>query len=391
MRVSIVDPSAFTPPYDRSLAAALARAGVDVELVTSRFLYGPVPEAEGYEVRRPFYPLSTRLGKDSRARLPLKALEHPAGMLRYGLSRHSADITHWQWVTLPAVDRFLVPPGRRRLPGGGKAKRPRVFTLHYPLPDAADARAVRKQSQFLSIFDAVISHTEHGAMRLRNEFGLDPAAVHVIPHGPLDYLPRIADRAPLPPELAAAEPDAPVILFFGLLRPYKGIDTLIEAFSRLDPEGAAGNAELWIAGMPRMPLAPLRALAERAEGTVRFVPRFIADPEIPALMRRADVLALPYREIEQSGVLYAGLAFNKAMVLGDVGGFSEVGRRHDAARLVPPGDPDALAATLAELITSPQERERLSAATERAVAGEFGWDAIAARHLRLYADLGAGA
>jgi glycosyltransferase involved in cell wall biosynthesis len=142
--------------------------------------------------------------------------------------------------------------------------------------------------------------------------------------------------------------------------------------------------------MPRMPMEPLEELASRAPGTVRFIPRFIADPEIPALMRRADVLALPYRRIEQSGVLHAGLAFRKPMVLGDVGGFSEVGREHGAARLVPPGDVEALAAALREILDDPAERERLTAAAERAVAGEFGWDAIAARHLQLYADLGAG-
>ena len=50
MRIQLVDPSAFTPPYDHALAAALARAGEDVELVTSRFLYGPVPRADGYRV-----------------------------------------------------------------------------------------------------------------------------------------------------------------------------------------------------------------------------------------------------------------------------------------------------------------------------------------------------
>ena len=52
MRVQIVDPPAYTPPYDRSLCAALARAGADVELVTSRFAHGPVPAAEGYRVQR---------------------------------------------------------------------------------------------------------------------------------------------------------------------------------------------------------------------------------------------------------------------------------------------------------------------------------------------------
>src|SRR5680860_1703747 len=55
MKVQLVDPSAFTPPYDRSLAAALARQGIDVELLTSRFMYGPAPEAAGYRVAERFY------------------------------------------------------------------------------------------------------------------------------------------------------------------------------------------------------------------------------------------------------------------------------------------------------------------------------------------------
>src|SRR5687768_7830470 len=107
MRVSIVDPSAFTPPYDRSLAAALARAGHDVELITSRFVYGPVPAAEGYEVRELFYRRATRLAADSRLRLPVKALGHPAGMARLRRAVAGADVVHYQWLTFPPLDRFL--------------------------------------------------------------------------------------------------------------------------------------------------------------------------------------------------------------------------------------------------------------------------------------------
>ena len=372
MRVSLVDPSAFTPPYDRSLAAALARAGADVELITSRFLYGPVPVAEGYEVREPFYRRSTARGLDSRLRLPLKALEHALQMpVEARRAARRADVVHWQWVTLPALDRFAVRPSGH----------PRLLTLHYPLPPPGDRRGLARQRRLLSTFDAVISHSEHGARRLRSDVGLDPARVHVIPHGPLDYLLNQPQEAPLPAELSGADEGVPVILFFGLLRPYKGIDTLLEAFAGIE------GAELWIAGMPRMPLEPLRALAARAPGRVRFLPRFIADPEIPALLRRADVVAQPYREIEQSGVLYAGLAFGKPMVLGDVGGFSEVGREQGAARLVPPGDPDALAEALRALLADPTERRRLGAAARRAVEGPYGWDAIAARTLDLYANL----
>lgn len=376
LRVSLIDPSASTPPYDRLLAAALARAGAEVELLTSRFVYGPVPRAEGYVAREAFYRHSSAAGLGSRRRFPLKAAAHLPDMLRVRSRLAAADVAHWQWLALPPADRFLIGPS----PGG----RPRVMTVHYPLPPPGDAKGLARQRGILSRFDAVITHTEGGAARLREEVGLDPERVHAIPHGPLDYLTRLPDERPLPAELAAVE--APVILFFGLLRPYKGVDTLLEAFARM--EGT--DAELWVAGMPRMPMEPLRELAARASGRVRFLPRFIPDPEIPALMRRADLIALPYREIEQSGVLHAGLAFGKAMVLGDVGGFSEVGAR-GAARLVPPGDPVALAAELTRLIDDPRRREGLAAAAGRAVQGEFGWDAIAQRTIDLYRSLGAGA
>lgn len=381
MRVSLVDPSASTPPYDRSLAAALARTGLEVELLTSRFLYASVPPAEGYAVHQCFYRRAAEVGLGSRRRLPVKAAEHVPDMLRVRRRLAAADVVHWQWVTLPRIDRFLV---RRR------SGQPQVFTLHYPLPAASETAALRRQRRFLDRFDAVIAHTEQGAERLRSDVGLRADRVHVIPHGPLDYLTRQPEEQPLSAELAAVE--GPVILFFGLLRPYKGVDTLLEAFVQLQGEGAGGGraarAELWIAGLPtRMDIAELRALAERAEGTVRFIPRFISDPEIPALMRRADLLALPYREIEQSGVLHVGLAFGKPMVLGDVGGFGEFAREHGAARLVPPGDATALAATLRELLEDRAERERLAAATRAATEGPCSWDGIAARTRELYESL----
>jgi glycosyltransferase involved in cell wall biosynthesis len=383
MRVSLVDPSAFTPPYDRSLAAALAGAGVEVELITSRFAYGSVPLPRGYSVRQPFYRFSARAGRDSHLRLLLKALEHPAQMLAAGRrAGRDSDLVHWQWVTYPPLDRFLV----------GSSGHPRVLTLHYPLPRPGDTVGLRRQRSFLRRFDAVIAHTAGGAERLREEIGLEPERVHTIPHGPLDYLVERPDSsaasaagpgAPsrLPPELAEVDQGEPVILFFGLLRPYKGVDTLLEAFAQLE------GAELWIAGMPRMPIEPLRELASKAPGTVRLLPRFISDEEIPALLRRAELLALPYRELEQSGVLYAGLAFGKPMVLGDVGGFSEIGRDRGAARLVPPDDPDALARALRELLADPAARERLSRAALAAVEGPFSWAGIATRTIELYESL----
>jgi glycosyltransferase involved in cell wall biosynthesis len=202
--------------------------------------------------------------------------------------------------------------------------------------------------------------------------------VRVIHHGAFDYLTRLPDEAPLPEELAGA--DGPVILFFGLLRPYKGIEVLLEAFRRLD------GGELWVVGGPRMDVEPLRRAAEGAAGRVRIVPRFVEEAEIPQIFRRADVVVLPYLDAEHSGVLYTGLAFAKPLVLSAVGGFPEVAGQ-GAARLVPPGDPAVLASALGELIADEEARAALSEAAGRAATGPYSWDEAARRTMDLYEEL----
>ena len=366
MRVQLVNPSAFTPPYDRALAAALARAGAGVELLTSRFLYGPVPGAQGYRVRECFYRRSSARGLDAPARRAFKLAEHLPDMLR--LRRElDADVVHYQWLTVPALDASLLPP-----------LRPRVMTAHYVLPPRPSRRQLAGARRAFGAMDAVVAHSEHGARRLRELVGLPAERVRVIHHGAFDYLTRLPEERPLPPELQGAE--GPVILFFGLLRPYKGVDTLLEAFRRVK------GAELWIAGNPRMDMTPLRQLADEVTGQVRFLPRFVEDAEIPAIMRRADLVVLPYRDAEHSGVLYAALAFGKPLVLSAVGGFPEVAAQ-GAARLVPPEDPASLAATLAELVGDEAARAELGEAAARAATGAYSWDEAARQTLALYREL----
>ncbi len=232
--------------------------------------------------------------------------------------------------------------------------------------------------------DAVVVLTEQGAQRVEDEFSVPRDRINVIPHGALDYLTRLPDEAPLLPELEGAE--GPVILSFGLIRPYKGVDVLLRAFAELE----ADTAELWIAGRPLgVDPAELRALADAAKGRVRFVTRFITDTELPAIFRRADIVALPYREAQQSGVLYAALAFGKAIVASGVGGLAEVARAGDGEtlRLVEPGDVAELAGALAELAGNPGERARLEAAASAVAAGPYSWDAVAAQTLELYRRL----
>jgi glycosyltransferase involved in cell wall biosynthesis len=230
--------------------------------------------------------------------------------------------------------------------------------------------------------DAIVAHSEHSAARLRDEVGIDAAKVRVIPHGAFDYLTKLPEEKPLPPELEGVE--GPVILCFGLLRPYKGIENLIEAYGRTAAAGS--KAELWVVGNPRMDVEPLRRQAAEVGGRVRLVTRFVDEAEIPAIFRRADLVVLPYLDAEHSGVLYTGLAFGRPLVLSAVGGFPELAAT-GAARLVPPGDTEALAAALQELVGDEAARAELAAAATRAAAGSYSWDEAARLHLDLYREL----
>jgi glycosyltransferase involved in cell wall biosynthesis len=373
LRVQLIDPSAFTPPYDHALAAALARAGAEVELVTSRFAYGEVPQGDGYRTSQSFYRIAPGAA-GSRLRMAAKLAQHVPDMTRLAghVRRTRPDVVHFQWLTVQPVDVHLLPLIRRA--GGGA---PLVLTAHDVLPREPRPGQLDAQRRLYERVDAVVVHSEHGAARLRGELGVDPAKVHVIPHGAFDHFAALPSQRPLPPELAAVPRERPVVLCFGLLRPYKGVDALLEAWRGID------DAELWVVGLPKMDVAPLRAAAPPH---VRFVSRFVADDEIPAFFERADLVVLPYREIDQSGVLFTALGFGAPLLLTTVGGFPEVAAT-GAAELVEPGDPAALHAALARLLADPEERARLAAAARAAAAGPYSWDGVAAQTLALYRSL----
>ena len=363
MRVHVVDPSAFTPPYDHALCSALGAEGADVELYTSRFAYGPVAPADGYVRRETFYRAAARI-RNPAARRAVKLAEHVPDMLRYRHAARAADVVHFQWLTVQHLDGRLLP-----------GKRPLVLTAHDVLPREPRPGQLAAQRRLYDRFDGVIVHSEHGRTRLIDELDIDAARVHVIPHGTFEHL--AADRPSSAAAPAPFQTDKPVVLCFGLMRPYKGIDLLLEAWEGIE------DAELWVAGMPRMDISALRASAPPG---VRFVPRFIGDDELPAYFRRADLIVLPYREIDQSGVLFTALAFRKPLLLSDVGGFPEVAAT-GAARTFPAGDAAALHRELLELIGDPAALAELTEHARAAAEGAYSWRSIAKRTIELYDTL----
>lgn len=402
MHVQLVDPAAYTPPYDHALATALAEAGARVDLITTASpdwdaALAPAARAGAplpYARHLDFYRRGA--GLPGPWRQAARVAQHPAGLRR--LRARPADLTHLQWAPLQEVDALGLP-----------RHRPLVITAHDILPREARRFQRAAQRAIYRRADLVVAHSAHGARRLVDEAGVPERKVRVIPHGAFHHL-AAGPRAPLPPELldgddlpvdehlgaaghpqpltaarlhatpdAGLRPPKPVVLSFGLIRPYKGTDVLLRAW-----RGVRADAELWIVGKPRgVDLAELRVLAD---DRVRFVPRFVTDAELAACFDRAQLAVLPYREIEQSGVLATALAFGTPVLASAVGAFPEA-EAHGAAATVPPGDEAALTAALDRLLADPTERALLTARARTLALGAWSWDAVARQHMAAYAEL----
>lgn len=359
VRVKLIDPAAFTLVYDHALGQALAERGVEVELVTSHFPFAAMPPDRRYGVDLHFY--RRHLGPPGSRRERLGRLaQHATDMLTLARDANSDEILHFQWFALQELDVCVRP---RRAPV--------VFTAHDISPREPRPLQLQAQRRLLGLSDAVIVHYKAGRRRLV-EMGVREDRIHVIPIGAYRHQAELPMSAPLPAELAHVE--CPVALFFGLIRPNKGLDVLLDAWRGIE------DAELWVVGQPRMDVSALLSVAPRG---VRFFTRWVTEAEIPAILARADLVVLPYREIDQSGVAFTALAFGRPLLLSDAGGFTDIAEL-GAARTVPAGNAGALNLALRDLLGDERAREQLARAARTAAAGPLSWERIAEQTEAVY-------
>ena len=141
--------------------------------------------------------------------------------------------------------------------------------------------------------------------------------------------------------------DGEVVLFFGFIRRYKGLDTLLGAWPRVRERRPA---TLVVAGEPYEDAEEIRRLAAEAGGppSVRLLDRYAGDGEVEALFKAADVVVLPYRSATQSGVTHVAYALGVPVITTDVGGLAETVLPGRTGLVVPPENPAALADAIVE-------------------------------------------
>lgn len=370
MRIVLVDPRGDSRPYDHALGDALVAAGSRVELVTSRFRHGRLPPVKALRVRESFYRLADALPASLPAPLRrlARGLEHPLdlALLVGRLAVTRPDVVHVQWLPLRRVDRLFWRLARRL---GLRV----VYTAHNAVARDGDAVGRATVAANVRAVDAVVVHSTAGRAQVL-AYGAPAAAVSVIPHGALDAY-RGLGAVP-PGDLPEG---APVVLFAGLIRPYKGLADLLEAWPAVRLRVPAARLLILGAALGREAEPDLER-ARELEGDGVSLRLGYADADVFAgAFERADVVVLPYRAADQSGVLFTALALGRPLVVTDVGGFRETVEGAGCGVVVPPRDPEALGEAIAALLDDPAERRRLGAAGRAAADGPYSWSRIARR------------
>jgi glycosyltransferase involved in cell wall biosynthesis len=348
----------FLVRYTTGLATGMAQTGCDVTLLTRAhdLDFGSSPgamrafvgEATGGRVRHLAVPGRVR---DVRRLRTVHAL-------RARVRRIRPDVVHFQ-------DGVTNDP--RMLAVAGVPPHRYAMTVHDATAHPGDVWSpskLRTRSALMRFAGVVFVHTE--AIRdelLARERRLPP--IVVVPHG-------VGTGA------MAALPERPALLFFGRISTYyKGLDVLLDAMPLV--WARVPDATLTIAGAGGIDPHPVLA-----DPRVELRNAHVPDDEVPGLFARATCCVLPYREASQSGVGSQAKSYGRAIAASAVGGLPEL-VDESCGRLVPPGDPQALAAALCEILGSRALAESMGRAALSHVA-KAGWSRVAELTLAAYAE-----
>jgi glycosyltransferase involved in cell wall biosynthesis len=319
MQIAQLDPAQITAYYNLGVCEALTGAGHRVTYFASPFIYSDVVYPGGVDVQHLYFRglggrWMSRIGK---VRQILRGLSYPLGhrAVLAALKRERPDVLHIQWSRLPRFDLpFITRVQALSIPV--------VHTVHDVVP-LYEKQANPLLGQIFAQADALVIHAEANRAELMKTFpDISPERVHLVPmilhqdqFQPFDVTQARARRA-----LGVSE-DAPVALFFGSIRHYKGIDTLRDAWRRVAER--LPEARLIVAGAPdetlRSVLDDLAALPGVAVSA-----GYIPAEDAWKYHHAADVIVYPYRHIYQSAALSSGLSAGRAVIVTDVGGLPEM-------------------------------------------------------------------
>jgi D-inositol-3-phosphate glycosyltransferase len=379
-------------PYVFGLAMALTSKGVRLDVIGNDEVDGPemhtTPKLRFLNVRE------SRRQNVNPARKASRLLAYYVRLIRYAAHR-KPRILHILWNNkFEFFDRTLLmlyyKLRRKKI----------VLTVHnvnQARRDSNDSLLNRLTLRVqYRLADHIFVHTQKMKNELVNDFGGCEGAITVIPFGINNAVPHTGLTSAHAKRSLDFNIGEKAILFFGRVRPYKGLEHLLAAYEQLMIRGS--DCRLIIAGEPKKGseeyLAEIQQTIRRIDGQGRIVSKiqFIRDADIEQYFKAADVLVLPYKEIFQSGVMFLAFSFGLPVVAADVGSFREEIVEGRTGFLFNPGDTADLANAIERYFASDLYRNlenRRQEIRDHACA-QHSWDVVADRTLNVYEGLSEG-
>lgn len=286
------------------------------------------------------------------------------------------SLLHAQWWSLPLFPVYLVV-----CLGFKVRKRPVIFTVHNVLPHEHKSLYMACSSLLFAFGDHFIVHSVEGCKKLSSFYGIEKKRISIIPHGSLDFHVRNEKTsAELRSQLGLSLHDR-VVVIFGAIRPYKGIDVAIRALASMDRELGVKlviAGKLWEEWLPYERMIHEMCLEDRVVTILEYIPSC----EVYKYFEAADLAIFPYRHFDaQSGAAATAVSFRKPLIVSDTGGLPELAPHPGC--IVPPGDHAALAAAMTEFFRNPRFREE-AIENMGVISRKLSWNHIAGQLSELY-------
>ncbi|MBN1972688.1 MAG: glycosyltransferase [Sedimentisphaerales bacterium] len=353
--------------YTDALCRGLCGIGVEVTVVTS----SAWPDGgKPYKVERLFKELAAKQNEFSRLHWAADRMSRSMiNILRrnkFALDGNF-DAVHIQGAGLPLLDQFFLKTLVKKLPV--------ILTVHDCVSHYE--RFVSRDSfmrRNLLIPDRLIVHYENGKRQLEELWKIASDKIDVIPHGiiPVDNQPQLADAR----NKLGLPLDKKILLFFGSIRPNKGLDVLLKSLQDVVRQNS--DVLLVIAGaMPRgmsfQPYSDIIKELNLSENVKTFI-KFIPDEDIDYFLGACDIVVLPYVQFEaQSGVLLRAFTHKKPVVVSDIGAMGEIVRSEKVGIAVPPGSEESLTYAINNILKNPRDYESHYTAE---LEMKYGWEHI---------------
>ncbi len=194
-----------------------------------------------------------------------------------------------------------------------------------------------------------VVHSEHDRKLIASHYHISEERITVIPHGLYDHYPVLSKEKM---KAGLGVQNSFVFLFFGLIRPYKGVKTLIRAFEKL-PSDIKLQSKLYIVGEAWEDSDSIVGAATSPDAErINLINRYVSDEEIPTFFSAADALVLPYIRASQSGVAHIGISYGMPIIASQVGGLVESLSEYEGATLVEPSDEEKLCKAMKQVFTN---------------------------------------